>query len=142
MGGTQNPDENVVICVDISGSMTKLMGADWGMLSQGGATEPSRLDVVKDVFTNLVTRISAHKLNTHLGLVTFSSQSNVCINQTLTGVLLNFQNKLDGVNACGRTAIWDALHTAKNMLVAAKENNKKTNCRIILLTGMLLFSFL
>ncbi|KAH7310196.1 hypothetical protein BKA65DRAFT_575619 [Rhexocercosporidium sp. MPI-PUGE-AT-0058] len=94
-----NPDEAIVIFVDASGGMGAEMGAGW-MENQATATatstqaqnQMSRMTEVKDVFRNLVSRISAYNLPTHLGLVTFSSPSQVRVAQPLTPVLLNFQH--------------------------------------------------
>ncbi|KAF2462058.1 hypothetical protein BDY21DRAFT_330369 [Lineolata rhizophorae] len=129
-----DPDEAIVICVDVSGSMNDIMDPSWSASLRNGHREPSRLALVKDVFTNLVTRISAHKLATNVGLVTFSDRSNVNIIQPLTGVHRNFERKLDGITAGSFTAIWDALDKAKDMLVACKTSYKNAKCRVILLT--------
>lgn len=128
------PDECIVICVDKSASMSSSMGAGWNLEGTGAQDDPSRLDVVKDMFTNLVTRISAARLAIHLGLVTFSSPRQIEIAQPLTGVLLNFQNKLDGIREGSNTAIWDALGRASAMLMMARETHQQVKCRIILLT--------
>jgi hypothetical protein len=134
------PDEAVVVCVDTSGSMGLEMGRGWidarekSKASKKIAEQDqlSRLTEVKDVFRNLVSRISAYNLPVHLGLVTFSAQSSV--KQSLTPVVLNFQCQLDYVSATGYTAIWNAIVTATQMLISVKANYPGTKCRIILLT--------
>jgi uncharacterized protein YegL len=134
------PDEAVVVCVDTSGSMGLEMGRGWidaqekSKASKNIAEQDqlSRLTEVKDVFRNLVSRISAYNLPVHLGLVTFSTQSSV--KQSLTPVVLNFQYRLDYVYATGSTAIWDAIVMAMQMLISLKANYPGAKCRIILLT--------
>ena len=93
-----------------------------------------RLSEVKEVFKNLVTRISAYRLPTHLGLVTFAGQVDVCIGHPLTPVLYDFQNRLSELSSDGSTAIFDALLKAKQMLGTFATVNPKAKCRIILLT--------
>lgn len=132
-----SPEEAIVICVDISGSMEAEMGAGWveGQSDIGAnlvQNQFSRLTEVKDVFKNMVSRISAYNLPTHLGLVTFSRRVDVL--QPLTPVLLNFQNRLDKVHAGGQTAIFDAIRKAKAMLIDLKARHPDLKTRIVVLT--------
>jgi Mg-chelatase subunit ChlD len=117
------------------------MAAGWvegGQQATPGSTlqqnQISRLTEVKDVFRNLVSRISAYNLPTHLGLVTFSSGSYVRVSQPLTPVLLNFQHRLDSTNAGGQTALFDAIRKAKEMLANSKSKHPGMKTRIIVLT--------
>jgi hypothetical protein len=132
-----NPEEAIVICVDTSASMGTEMGPGW--VERQPTTgdnllqnQISRLAEVKDVFKNMVSRISAYNLPTHLGLVTFSQS--VTISQPLTPILLNFQNRLDGTAASGPTAIFDAIHDAKTMLMNLKARHPDMKTRIVVLT--------
>ena len=128
-----------MICVDVSGSMGAEMATVWaeGQQAPGSSLQQnlfSRLTEVKDVFRNLVSRISAYNLPTHLGLVTFSSSSQVRISQPLTPVLLDFQHRLDHTNPGGQTALFDAIRKGKEMLANAKSNYPGMKTRIIVLT--------
>lgn len=135
-----NPEEAIVICVDTSSSMAHEMDLAWMVSGSSTAdlsspqSQFSRLTEVKDVFKNLVSRVSAYNLPTHLGLVTFSASTNIQTQQPLTPVLLNFQHKLDGVSSGGKTALFDAVSRAKDMLVALKTKHPKIKSRIIALT--------
>ena len=110
------------------------MGEGWIANSPKGCNDPSRLDIVKDVFVNAATRIAAHKLQTAVGLITFSDMSNTRVRQNITGNLEHFEKKLDGISTNGMTAIWDALHMAKDLLVAHKSGQRDLKRRIVLLT--------
>ena len=104
-------------------------------LGQNGGTavgELNRLSEVKEIFKNLVSRISAYRLPTHIGLVTFSTRAKV--EQQLTPILYDFQNRLDDIVAGGSTVLFDSLVTAKDMLDTFKSSNPKAKCRIIVLT--------
>ncbi|KAF2839497.1 hypothetical protein M501DRAFT_1015596 [Patellaria atrata CBS 101060] len=110
------PDEAIVICVNTSGGMREQIGKLWvepgssGIQQPGCAvTEMIRLTEVKDVFRNLVARI-------------------------LTLILVDFQDKLEGVSSVGQTAIWSALHKANSRLANFKQTFPTAKRRIILLT--------
>ena len=92
----------------------------------------SRLSEVKEIFKNLVSRISAYRLPTHVGLVTFSTAPK--LEQQLTPVLYDFQNRLEKISAGGTTKLFDSLVTAKDMLQVFKKSYPGTKCRIIVLT--------
>lgn len=114
------------------------MGPKW-MDGQSVANSPedeelTRLSEVKEIFRNLVTRISAYRLPTHLGLVTFSGPENVRIRQNLTPVLYDFQDRLKDIEPDRDTSIYDALVKATEMLDTFKLANPSTKCRIIVLT--------
>src|SRR2546423_4531619 len=115
-------------------SMEDKMGEGWIVNSPKGRNDPSRLDIVKDVFANAATRIAAHKLQTRVGLITFSSRYNIHVRQNITGNLEHFEKKLDGVRTNGTTALWDALLKAKDLLAVLKAGQPDLKCRIVLLT--------
>lgn len=110
------------------------MGEDWIVNSPKGSHDPSRLDIVKDVFANAATRIAARKLQTRVGLITFSGRSNIHVRQNITGNLEHFEKKLDGLGVSGGTALWDALRKAKELLAVLKAGQRDLKCRIVLLT--------
>ncbi|KAF8536862.1 hypothetical protein BDD12DRAFT_849140 [Trichophaea hybrida] len=132
------PVEAIVICVDISYSMDSPMGPQWNHQGSDATTAPkdrlSRLTEVKEVFKNLVARISAYTLPVHLGLVTFSGGGNVSIVQSLTPVANDFRDKLVHVVPSGSTAMWNALIKGKEMLSSLKATSPDSKLRIILLT--------
>lgn len=136
-----NPEEAVVICVDLSTSMARVMDNGWVENQKAKAVKTlsqrdkfSRLNEAQETFRNLVSRVSAYSLPTHMGLVTFSHQKKVEISQPLTPVLLNFQHHLDNVCTDGRTALWDGIDKAKEMLKSLKAKHPGAKCRIVALT--------
>lgn len=136
-----DPQEAVVICVDLSSSMDEEMGSGWMENRETGAIKTlsgkdklTRLNEAQETFRNLVSRISAYSLPTHMGLVTFCSPNKVEISQPLTPVLLNFQHHLDNASPGGCTALWDAIKKAKEMLKNLKAKHPGTKCRIVALT--------
>lgn len=83
---TRQPQEAVVICVDLSHSMKKEMEPSWTGSPSGevpgglsGNNIFNRLNEAQETFRNLVSRIGAHSLPTHMGLVTFSSKTRVTL---------------------------------------------------------------
>jgi hypothetical protein len=110
------------------------MGQGWIVNSPNGCNDPSRLDIVKDVFANVVTRIAAHKLQTRVGLINFSDELNIEVRQEITGNLEHFEKKLDGLEPDGSTPLWDALCKAKDLLAALKAGQRDLKCRIVVLT--------
>ncbi|KAK3321743.1 hypothetical protein B0H66DRAFT_618834 [Apodospora peruviana] len=132
------PDEPIVICVDMSMSMDSEMDETWNppQLISGSESDsgmkPSRLHDVKDFFNSFSTRLCAYNLSTHTGLVTFSSTSKVV--QLLTALQTQSTQKLNNITARHRTAIFDALDDACDMLVEQKTKSPNTKCRIVLLT--------
>ena len=121
--------------------MGRAMGVDWnwqvGMplgAKTDKADELSRLSEVKEVFKNLVSRISAYRLPTHLGLVTFSTREDISVEQELTPVLYDFQHQLDNTTPSGSTAIFDALMEANDMLTNFEWEFPRAKRRIVILT--------
>lgn len=128
------PDEAVVICMDISSSMGFAMPSSWmpGEVSEGAL--PSRLTECKEFFKNLGLRISAMRLATYLGLVTFSGRSQVFTNQGLTPVHLNFEEQVEKLLPLSRTAVFDGINQARIMLEELQRKHSNVKCRIIVLT--------
>ena len=116
--------------------MGTAMDKEWNVGQSGGTTgsDLNRLSEVKEIFKNLVTRISAYRLPTQLGLVTFSNHESVQVNQELTPVLYDFQDRLNDVSYGGGTSIYDALMKAKAMLATFAVAHPGAKRRIILLT--------
>jgi Mg-chelatase subunit ChlD len=56
------------------------------------------------------------------------------IRQELTPVFENFRQQLDGVSAGGNTAVYDALDTARAMLVNYRSDLPKLRKRIVIVT--------
>jgi len=129
-----DPDEAIVICVDVSGSMGSMMKNGWNPTRDSRGETATRLAEVKEFFNNFSTRLSGYGLNTSVGLVTFASRSNVVVAQPLTALQLDFRDRLANANASGSTAIFNAIDTAKGMLVAQKLASPRTKCRIVLFT--------
>ena len=128
----------IVVCVDRSSSMATRMSNDWTQNPQSSSNSTmngwSRLSEVKEVFKNLVTRISAYRLPTHLGLVTFADKKYIRVNQEITPVLYDFKDRLDEVVAQRSTAMFDAMLKAAIMLESFGSINAEAKRRIILLT--------
>ena len=108
------------------------MPAQLGQTKETAVSELKRLSEVKETFKYLVSRISAYRLPTNIGLVTFSHQ--VKVEQQLTPILYDFQNRLDDIVPEGATALFDSLVTAKEMLDTFRSCNPAAKCRIIVLT--------
>lgn len=125
------PDEAIVVCMDISGTMARPMQTGW-VATKG--IVPSRLTEVKEFFKNLALRVSALQLSTYLGLVTFSSTLEVMIKQELTPVHLNFEDSVEDLAAQSSTAIIDGIDKAREMLCKLREAHPGVKCRIVLLT--------
>ena len=74
----------------------------------------SRLDTSKYIFDNLVNRTLAYGLDTHIGLVTFSTTPK--LSQEITHVLEDFRASSSKMQSDGDTAVWDALALASHHL--------------------------
>lgn len=134
---TRAPEESIIICVDTSSSMGLELSSRWLDTNKDKtkpSTELTRLDEAKNVFKDFVNRVVAQNLPTHMGLLTFSSQSKICELQSLHPLVVNSEAKLNNIQDGGSTAIWNALIKAEKMLVAYKEKHPTTTCRIIVLT--------
>ena len=131
---TRAPEESIIICVDTSSSMGLELSSRWLDINKD-KTKPSpeltRLDEAKNVFKDFVNRVVAQNLPTHMGLLTFSSQSKIRELQSLHPLVVNSEAKLNNIQDGGSTAIWNALIKAEKMLVAYKEKHPTTICRIL-----------
>ena len=78
--------------------------------------------------------MSALQLSTYLGLVTFSSTSEVVTKQALTPVHLNFEDSVENLTAQPGTAIFDGIDKAREMLCNLRVAHPNVKCRIVLLT--------
>ncbi|MCJ1383344.1 hypothetical protein MMC17_006457 [Xylographa soralifera] len=118
--------------------MASPMRIDWTQNASSSSNSTtngqSRLSGMKEVFKNLVTRISAYRLPTLLGLVTFADQEYIRVNQEITPVLYDFKDRLDGVVAQRNTAMFDTMLKAAMMLESFSSTNPQAKRRIILLT--------
>ncbi|KAF7933601.1 uncharacterized protein EAE98_003310 [Botrytis deweyae] len=127
------PDEAIVICLDKSISMQASLGNDW--IGNGQINTLNRFDEAKQVFRNVVSRLSAYHLNVHVGLVTFGSKAEQ--EAQISPISKEFKNKLENTQATDhRTSLFDALHVAHSKLVSHQEQYPKSEMklRIIALT--------
>ncbi|RDW68118.1 hypothetical protein BP6252_09514 [Coleophoma cylindrospora] len=126
----ESPEEFIVVCFDLSGSMGKTLGDNWA----GGETKNTftRLDEAKQVFRNIIARMGACKA--HIGLVTFSSKQKIRMSAPITKPDVTFKDSLEASTCGGNTAIWDALLLAKGLLLPYQARHPDTKLRIIALT--------
>ena len=111
------PQEAAVVCVDRSSSMDFPMRNEWCTTGNMEAPDSlSRLSEVKELFRSFAARLLTQQMAVHLGLLTFSTRHQLCVEQKLSPVLLNFQERLDEAQSNRGTAIWDALEEARTML--------------------------
>ncbi|KAE9366198.1 hypothetical protein N431DRAFT_549163 [Stipitochalara longipes BDJ] len=89
----------------------------------------SRLDVLKSMFDAFVNRLLAYNYQTHMGLITF--QSSATVSQKITYAIENFRHKVNGMNAHGDTALWDALALANDQLSEYAQKFPDVKKRII-----------
>ncbi|KAF7954428.1 hypothetical protein EAE96_005550 [Botrytis aclada] len=126
------PDEAIVICLDKSVSMQASLGNNW--IGNGQINTLRRFDEAKQVFRNLVSRLSAYHLNVHVGLVTFGSKAEE--EAQISPIGKEFKNKLENIRATDyRTSLFDALSVAHSRLVSHQEQypESKMKLRIIAL---------
>ncbi|THV45596.1 hypothetical protein BGAL_0471g00060 [Botrytis galanthina] len=127
------PDEAIVICLDKSISMQASLGNNW--IGNGQVNTLNRFDEAKQVFRNVVSRLSAYHLNVHVGLVTFGSKAEQ--EAQIYPISKEFKNKLENTQATDhRTSLFDALSVAHSRLVSHQEQypESKMKLRIIALT--------
>jgi ubiquitin-protein ligase len=96
----------------------------------------SRLDVVKKLFDSFINRCIAYSFNTAIGLISFSTKSEVeC---EISPFYETFRNNLDNLYAEGETALYNAIKDASEKLILWKkadlEKRGKANLRIICLS--------
>ncbi|TGO86928.1 hypothetical protein BPOR_0266g00110 [Botrytis porri] len=130
---SSGPDEAIVICLDKSISMRTSLGNNW--IGNGQINTLNRFDEAKQVFRNVVSRLSAYHLNVHIGLVTFGSKAEQ--EAQISPVGKEFKNKLENTQATDhRTSLFDALSVARSRLVSHQKQytESKMKLRIIALT--------
>lgn len=127
------PDKAIVICLDKSISMQASLGINW--IGNGQVNTLNRFDEAKQVFRNVVSRLSAYHLNVHVGLVIFGSKAEQ--EAQIYPISKEFKNKLENTQATDhRTSLFDALSVAHSRLVSHQEQypQSKMKLRIIALT--------
>ncbi|KAJ6627692.1 hypothetical protein B0H10DRAFT_1905503 [Mycena sp. CBHHK59/15] len=94
----------------------------------------SRLDLLKELFNVFLNRAGSFDTSVSLvlGLVTFSSKSSV--EQELTPVFENFRQRLDRVKANGDTAVYEALDSARQILINYRPDLPDLRKRIIIVS--------
>lgn len=70
----------------------------------------TRLDVLKQMFEALMSRVLACNFSTHIGLIRVGSEPQVL--QALTHIVENFRRSVESMKASGDTALWDTLSLA------------------------------
>ena len=81
------------------------------------------------MFDAFVNRLLAYNYQTHMGLITF--QSSATVTQKITHAIENFRHKVNGMNAHGDTALWDALALANDQLSEYAQKFPNAKKRII-----------
>eukprot|EP00666_Eupelagonemidae_sp_cell4sb_P007626 gene7626-20180_t len=118
---SRETSEAVVVCFDVSASMSS---SSFTGDEAGGLT---RLDVVKQLFFAFANRTMSYDLHHVIGLVLFSSTTEVRC--PLTEVFEGFRGEVDKLTATQEgTKLWDALDTAAghlNAFVTRLEHGQK-----------------
>jgi Ca-activated chloride channel family protein len=124
---------DIVLVLDLSGSMNAVMDAKADDLVPGAGTRgqrrrPTRLDVAKDVLVDFVSR----RRTDRIGVVVFAKQAFVLSPPTLDyGLITQLVSKIElGVIDDSKTAIGDAIGTA----VARMRRSDARSKAIVLLT--------
>ncbi|CCD44657.1 hypothetical protein BofuT4_P055580.1 [Botrytis cinerea T4] len=133
MNPKNGPDEAIVICLDKSISMQALLGNN--RIGNGQVSTLNRFDEAKQVFRNVVSRLSAYHLNVHVGLVTLGSKAEQ--EAHISPIGKEFRNKLENSQATDhRTSLFDPLCVAYSMLISHQKRHpeSKMKLRIIALT--------
>jgi Ca-activated chloride channel family protein len=124
---------DIVLVLDLSGSMAAVMDAPTDELPLGTATQgprhrPTRIDVAKDVLTDFVRRRKTDRI----GVVVFAKQAFVLSPPTLDyGLIASLVSRIDlNVIDSSKTAIGDAVGTA----VARMRRSSARSKAVVLLT--------
>ena len=96
------------------------------------ARRMSRLDTSKYIFDNLVNRTLAYDLDTHIGLVTFSTTPK--LSQNITHALEDFRASSSKMQSGGDTAVWDALALATHHVTEYAQRFPNALKRIVCLS--------
>ncbi|TEY35482.1 hypothetical protein BOTCAL_0589g00040 [Botryotinia calthae] len=127
------PDEAIVICLDKRISMQASLGNNW--IGNGQINTLNRFDEAKQVFRNVISRLSAYHLNVHVGLVAVGSKAEQ--EAHISPIGKKFKKKLENSQANDRrTSLFDALCVAHSMLISHQKRypESKMKLRIIGLT--------
>jgi Ca-activated chloride channel family protein len=124
---------DIVLVLDLSGSMAAVMDAPSDELPAGSATHgahhrPTRIDVAKDVLTDFVRRRKTDRI----GVVVFAKEAFVLSPPTLDyGLIASLVSRIDlNVIDSSKTAIGDAVGTA----VARMRRSSARSKAVVLLT--------
>ena len=118
---TRTPKEAIVVILDRSGSMNSAQFDDM-----------SRLDIVKELFKTFADRSMAYNYHHVIGLTLFNTSVEVV--SSVSEVFVLFQSVVQGVEAGGRTAIWDAMVSAAEQLDEISSTYPDCAKRILCLT--------
>ena len=124
--------EAIVIVFDLSGSMYDKMGHAW----TGTPNDFTKFTELKQVFENVVGRMWGYQLlGNFVGCVPFSSRNSPRTAAKISRISKGDFHDMMGNNVPhGRTALWDALLRAANMLISFKAKNPTAKLRIIAMT--------
>ncbi|KAF8638741.1 hypothetical protein AX16_010464 [Volvariella volvacea WC 439] len=132
---SRTPDEAIMICLDLSGSMngaSQVVNSKDKNAKAGGYL--TRLQLMVELFNIFVNRASSFNSSTSLviGLITFSS--GVKVVQNITAVFENFLQVLKDCKAYGYTPLYDALDKARQLLVQHGAQHPAMRKRIIVVS--------
>ncbi|KAJ7446553.1 hypothetical protein FB451DRAFT_1412223 [Mycena latifolia] len=94
----------------------------------------SRLHLLKTLFDVFLNRAGSFDTTVSLvlGLITFSNEASV--KQELTPVFEKFREQLEAVDACGDTAVYDALDSARRLLTNFRPDLPNLRRRIVIVS--------
>jgi Ca-activated chloride channel family protein len=126
---------DIVLVLDLSGSMAAVMDAPTDELPAGAAAHgqrhrPTRIDVAKDVLTDFVRRRKTDRI----GVVVFAKQAFVLSPPTLDyGLIASLVSRIElGVVDSSKTAIGDAVGTA---VARMRRSNARSKAVVLLTDG-------
>ncbi|KAM0194878.1 hypothetical protein ACHAPC_000692 [Botrytis cinerea] len=130
MNTNYGPDEVIVICLDRSISMQALLGNNW--IGNGQVNTLNRFGEAKQVFRNVVSRLSAYHLNVHVGLVTLGSKAEQ--EAHISPIGKEFKHKLENSQATDhRTSLFDALCVAHSMLISHQKRHPESKMKLLII---------
>jgi uncharacterized protein YegL len=128
-----SPEEAIVICFDLSYSMNDPLGENW----TGAPNDITKLTETKQFFENVIGRMLGYQLvKSYISVVTFSRSTRIRVVRQLSRITRQqeFADMVKDLSGSGTTALWDAIETAKDILIEFKRLNPKTKLRVIALT--------